>query len=84
MARLRERLTRFRCEESQTLYSLFPGDTVDLSPLLWEHRRAAEALVKLSYQAYQAGTIDEREFIDALLLLNPPSPRIVPETEDTL
>lgn len=83
-ARLRERLTRFRCEESQTLYSLFPGDTVDLSPLLWEHRRAAEALVKLSYQAYQAGTIDEREFIDALLLLNPPSPRIVPETEDTL
>ena len=83
-ARMHERLTRFRCEESQTLYSLFPGDTVDLSPLLWEHRRAAENLVKLSYQAYRAGTIDKREFIDTLLLLEPPSPRIVPETEEAL
>ena len=83
-ARMREKLTRFRCEESQTLYSLFPGDTVELSPLLWEHRRAAENLVKLSYQAYRAGTIDKREFIDTLLLLEPPSPRIVPETEEAL
>lgn len=73
----KEKLARFRYEESQTLYIHFPEDTVDLAPLRRTHHEAATACVKLAKQAYDNGMIEREVFCEILLCLKEPQVRSI-------